>query len=54
MKTFLLGLIVCFSQSCYGQLKDCFHMDGGSASTDFPCDPDAKVSDGVAFVVDLF
>lgn len=29
-------------------------MDGDSASTDFPCDPDAEVSTGVASILDCF
>lgn len=48
MKSFLLELIVWFSPFCHGQLKDCFQMDGASASTDFPCDPDAEVGIDVA------
>lgn len=48
MKTFLLGLVVCFSQVCHGQLKDCYHMDGGAAADNFPCDPDAEVSTSIA------
>lgn len=48
MKTFLLGLVVFFSQVCYGQLKDCYLMDGGAASEYFPCDPDVEVSTSIA------
>lgn len=52
MKNFLLGLVVCFSRFCSGQLKDCFNMDGTSASMDFPCDPDAEASIDLAFILD--
>lgn len=49
MRAFLLGLVVCFSQFCNGQLKDCFYMDGVPASKDFPSDPGAEVSTGATY-----
>lgn len=54
MKIFLLGLVLCFSGICHGQLKDCFAYDGTAAGTNFPCDPDAEVSTSVAFILDCF
>ena len=44
MKAFLLGLIFFFAHFCDGQLKDCFYVDSGVATLDYPCDPIAEVS----------
>lgn len=54
MKTSRLGLFLCFSRFSHGQLKDCFYMEGYLASIDLPCDPEAEVSTGNAFISDWF